>query len=99
MSGFVMTQLVDAAHTPGASRTEIDFQSLADLTHWQNQAYANVYTGLAAARLPQALFEATWGVSPSHDDRAPNSHRYYLEWYPAKDTRILRTQLMDFSRK
>jgi hypothetical protein len=48
MSGFVMTQLVNAAHTPSASRTGIDFQSLANLTHWQNQAYANVYTGLAA---------------------------------------------------
>ena len=48
MSGFVMTELVGAAHTPGASRTGIDFQSLANLTHWQNQAYANVYTGLAA---------------------------------------------------
>ena len=48
MSGFVMTQLVQAAHTPGASQTGVPFQGLAELTHWQNQAYANVYTGLAA---------------------------------------------------
>lgn len=48
MSGLVMTQLVESAHTPGAARTGIDFQSLADLTHWQNQAYANVYVGLAS---------------------------------------------------
>lgn len=58
MSGFVMTQLVDAAHTPGASRTGIDFQSLANLTHWQNQAYANVYTGLAA--IAMLLWSAAW---------------------------------------
>ena len=48
MSGFVMTQIVNSAHIPGAEGAGIDFQSLADLTHWQNQAYAYVYTGLAA---------------------------------------------------
>lgn len=62
MSGFVMTQLVDAAHTRGASRTGIDFQSLANLTHWQNQAYANVYTGLAAIAV--LLWSIAWRDAP-----------------------------------
>jgi hypothetical protein len=57
-SGFVMTMLVDAAHTPGASRTGIEFQGLANLTHWQNQAYANVYTGLAAIAV--LLWSLAW---------------------------------------
>lgn len=62
MSGFVMAQLVDAAHTPGASRTGIDFQSLANLTHWQNQAYANVYTGMAA--LAVLMWSIAWRGAP-----------------------------------
>lgn len=62
MSGFVMTQLADAAHTPGASRTGVDFQSLANLTHWQNQAFANVYTGLAAIAV--LLWSIAWRAAP-----------------------------------
>ncbi len=58
MSGFVMTQLVEAAHTPGASRTGVDFQGLAELTHWHNQAYAGVYTGLAAIAV--LLWSIAW---------------------------------------
>ncbi|HVV34263.1 MAG TPA: hypothetical protein VHC73_13640 [Vitreimonas sp.] len=62
MSGFVMTMLVEAAHTPGASRTGIEFQGIANLTHWQNQAYANVYTGLAA--LAVLLWSIAWREAP-----------------------------------
>lgn len=62
MSGFVMTSLVEAAHTPGASRSGIEFQGLANLVHWQNQAYANVYTGLAAIAL--VLWSAAWRAAP-----------------------------------
>lgn len=62
MSGFVMTSLVEAAHTPGASRTGIEFQGLANLVHWQNQAYANVYTGLAAIAV--VLWSAAWRGAP-----------------------------------
>jgi len=58
MSGFVMTMLVTTAHTPGASHTGIEFQGIANLTHWQNQAYANVYTGLAAIAV--LLWSIAW---------------------------------------
>jgi hypothetical protein len=62
MSGFVMTQLVEAALAPGASRTGVDFQGLANLTHWQNQAYANVYTGLVAISV--LLWSIAWREAP-----------------------------------
>ena len=62
MSGFVMTSLAEAAQTPGASRTGIEFQGLANLVHWQNQAYANVYTGLAAIAV--VLWSAAWRGAP-----------------------------------
>ncbi len=58
MSGFVMTELVGAAHSPGALRSGVDFQSLADLTHWQNQAYAGTFTGLAAIAV--LLWSIAW---------------------------------------
>lgn len=62
MSGFVMTMLVDAAHAPGASQAGVPFQGLANLTHWQNQAYACVYTGLAAIAV--LLWSIAWREAP-----------------------------------
>jgi hypothetical protein len=58
MSGLVMQQLTEAAHTPGASTTGIDFQSLANQTHWLNQGFANVYTGLAS--LAVLIWSLSW---------------------------------------
>ncbi|MCX7357108.1 MAG: hypothetical protein NT015_03005 [Alphaproteobacteria bacterium] len=62
MSGFVMTQISMAANAPGASNTGLDFQSLANLTRWQNRSYANVYTGLSAIAV--LLWSIAWRAAP-----------------------------------
>lgn len=63
MSGLVMQEIVEAAHTPGASHTGLDFQSLANETHWINQGFAQVFTGLASlAVLLWSIAWRGWGV-------------------------------------
>lgn len=58
MSGFVMPQLVEAAHAPGAAQTGVYYQGLAQLTHWLNQGFAHVHVALMSVAL--ALYALAW---------------------------------------
>ncbi|WP_395644975.1 hypothetical protein [Terricaulis sp.] len=58
MSGLVMSQLVEAAHTPGAGASGVPFQGLANLTHWINQAFAQVYVAMLSIAL--LLWSVSW---------------------------------------
>lgn len=51
MSGFIMPEIIEAAHTPGAAETGVDFQGLANITHWINQTFANMHTSFVALAL------------------------------------------------
>lgn len=58
MSGLVMEQLVSAAHTPGAGASGVPFQGLANLTHWINQAFANIHTAMMSIAV--VLWSLSW---------------------------------------
>lgn len=46
MSGFVMPEIAAAAHAPDAAASGTNFQALAALTRWLNQAFAHLHTAL-----------------------------------------------------